>query len=426
VNVTERPADQLSLATPERPEVPLGASTPIDVSVTNDASTYACVDAAVTDVPDPLEASIQPAQTLIEGGQTEDLALVVTTPDSLEDAKHELAIQVDGQTDTGDAIERSLNVTISDYPAPSLTVGDPVETNTGTATTTAIVGEPLRLSTRAADADGNVTDVRIHPRGVDEPAIDARPIDDRYLAEITYDEPGIREVAYVAEDDEGQRTIATQTVTVVANQPPTIGFADRLVNATSQHGALLELSAQAQDPEDRPIEDAAYGWTAPGSFATATQIGPEAFAQLPVGEHAVGLTVDDAQGATSTAQATVAVDDALQLEAHLTGDDTKGVHERPTLSVLAQRDNGAPIPSPVWINVTHADTGAPVSSVQADIAGPIGHVQLPYDVDGGVGGFNLAGEHVVTLATQADSRPAAPLGDLETATASLTYTIGTR
>lgn len=424
VNVTERPAERLGLTIPQTSEASLDTSTPIPVTVENQGDAYACVDAETFDVPDPLEAHVEPDHLLVPVNETADAALVVETPEDLEEAKHELGVRLSGQADGADVVERRTTVTISDLPAPSLLLPEPREIATGVRTSTALVGEPIRLLADAQDEDGEVARVEIYPLGLDGPSIEANRSGAEHFVETTYEQTGSHEVAVVAVDDDGQRTVASTGIDVVENRPPTVVLPDRHLEATTTAGALVLLGASADDPEDRPLRSSSYRWLIPTAFGTDERSGRAVHAEFPVGEHVVDLAVEDANGAQRTAQATVTVDDALLLDARFLGPSNPGTADRPTISVLAQRDDGAPVPSPVWINVTHVPSAETVSSQRAWIDGTLSHVQLPYDVEAGPGGFNLAGEHVVTIETQADSRPAAPQADLETAATELRYRVG--
>lgn len=317
--------------------------------------------------------------------------------------------------------------------APSVTLEAPIEHATGTASDTVITDEPIQLRAIASDPDGNVTDVSFYPHGLDNASLNASLVDGVYVANATYTTVGEPTLAVRVEDDDGVVRTQTRQLVVVENTPPLLEAPAPVAgNATGPQGLHVNLSVQATDPEDRPLPESAYVWTLPGSAredgTPTTVTGSSLSEAFPVGEHEVGVSVTDANGATSTATVPVVVDDAVFARVELVRpvDRDVRVTERPLVlvEVLDDRDQRLADASAV-LSVTHASIEEPVSRLEVEMnSDGYALVALPHDVEvTALNGVNLPGEHTVTVEVEEPSRAGAPVGDVERAWASLGYLV---
>jgi PKD repeat protein len=132
---------------------------------------------------------------------------------------------------------------------------------------------------------------------------ETNPLD--FNATHTYDEPGIYEVAVVAEDDDKGRGVARKVIMVkpAENQEPRASWtSDRWL---VKPGDTVQLDAS--ESYDRDGRIASYRWTFPdGSTAQGAKVS-KTFDEM--GIKVIELTVEDADGGTDTARRRVRVDD---------------------------------------------------------------------------------------------------------------------
>lgn len=336
-----------------------------------------------------------------------------------------------------DGVEEDANTTrVLVDGVPLVEPRRPVEQTTEHATRTLIVDEPVDLTASVTDRDGTIVDVQVYPRGTDDASLDAMEIEEStYGAEVSYTRPAEHQIVLEATDDDNHTTSAHQTVEVVHNTPPVVDAGEDVnVNATLQRGnlqldgnATVELVGAANDPESRPLDASEHVWKLPPEATidddARTTTGPRLEHLFPVGTHDVQFSVTDANGATSTDTVQVLVDDALRLDAGL--DEAVGSLERATLSLLVQRDDGSGVQTPVYVNVTHDESGTQTTATTVSTGSDgLAVAPVPYDIElGGSQGLNLLGAHTLTVETSVPSRPQAPIDDRETVSGELAFEV---
>jgi PKD repeat protein len=182
-----------------------------------------------------------------------------------------------------------------------LTMRPPVATIDNPSRDTTITrGEAVQFRGTATDADGTI-------------ATHAWDYGDGTTASVedppahTYAAIGNYRVTYRVTDNDGMSSpAAAVTVTVVANQIPTVTITSPLNWATYAPGATITFTGRATDHEDGVLTGASLVWTSDrdGQIGTGTSF---TRSDLSLGTHRITLLATDSNGAGGSAEVTIHV-----------------------------------------------------------------------------------------------------------------------
>jgi hypothetical protein len=192
---------------------------------------------------------------------------------------------------------------------------------------------------------------------------------------------GLHTITASATDSEGARTDRTTTVTVLANQAPTLAVSTPEDEATLIEGTEVTFAATASDPEDGDLSSSVI-WSSDVSGAMGE--GAEIQVVLSLGTHVVTATAADQMGASAEVMITVEV-----------------VPDQPPSLTVLSPDDGATVDEGLEVSLE----AAAVDDADGDLSAQIAWSS---DLDGSLGvGTPLLvtlseGTHTIT-ATVADA-----------------------
>ncbi len=185
----------------------------------------------------------------------------------------------DGAATASTSVEATVSISVNDSIPPTISAPANVTVNTGAGASSCgtVVTDAMLGSATANDNAGSVSILR---NGV--PSGNIFPV-------------GTTTVTYIATDDAGNTTTATQTVTVIDNTAPSL-------TAPSPTSASANISGQAAIP------DVVSGITAADNCGPVTVAqSPAAGTMVGVGTHTITMTATDAARNTSTVTTTFTV-----------------------------------------------------------------------------------------------------------------------
>jgi PKD repeat protein/5-hydroxyisourate hydrolase-like protein (transthyretin family) len=193
----------------------------------------------------------------------------------------------------------------TDTTTQTITVGDANQAPNASFTISPdnpITGEFITFTDTSTDEDGMIEANQWELTG---------PNTDNTYANTTslslgLDEPGQYTMELLVEDDDGATDTATQSFTVTEAQPPTAAFTTTPNDPETGQTVTFDAS-QSTDPDGQITS---YEWTANGVSIGSGETITDTFTNP--GNYTIGLTVEDNDGLTDTANQTITVTEANQ------------------------------------------------------------------------------------------------------------------
>ncbi|MEO8334225.1 MAG: PKD domain-containing protein [bacterium] len=117
---------------------------------------------------------------------------------------------------------------------------------------------------------------------------------------------GTHSITLTAKDSQGATGVASVTVTVTINQPPTATIVLPINNASFTPGASVSFTGSGVDPEDGVLTAGSLVWTSSRDGQIGTGVTFSA-SSLSVGSHTITLTAKDSRNATATATRSITI-----------------------------------------------------------------------------------------------------------------------